>query len=61
MALEATAAGNGLYSKLGFRTIDKLKFGPLTEEIHTMLWEPELLKGKWLAEDEQGIAQLKVP
>jgi predicted N-acetyltransferase YhbS len=61
MALEATVAGKGLYSKLGFKTIQKSRIGPLSEEIVAMLWEPESLKGRWLEEEEEGIAKLKVP
>jgi predicted N-acetyltransferase YhbS len=63
MALEATVAGKGLYSKLGFKTIQKLRIGPLSGEIVAMLWEPESLKGGWLEEEEgeEGIAKLKVP
>jgi ribosomal protein S18 acetylase RimI-like enzyme len=61
MALEATVAGKGLYSKLGFKTIQKLRVGPLSEEIVAMLWEPESLKGRWLGDEEGGSAKLKVP
>jgi len=61
MALEATVAGKGLYSKLGFKAIQKSRIGPLSEEIVAMLWEPESLKGRWLEEEEEGIAKLKVP
>jgi len=62
MALEATVAGRGLYSKLGFKTIQKRRIGPLSEDIVAMLWEPESLKGRWFEEEEEeGIAKLKVP
>jgi hypothetical protein len=46
IAVEATVAGKGLYSKLGFKTVQKLKVGPLKEDIVVMLWEPEELKGR---------------
>jgi ribosomal protein S18 acetylase RimI-like enzyme len=63
MALEATVAGRGLYSRLGFKTIQRLRVGPLSEEIVAMLWEPESLKGRWLEEEEEagGTVKLKVP
>ena len=60
IALEATMAGKGLYSKLGFKTIQKLRIGALSEDIVAMLWEPESLKGKWLEEEEDGITKIKV-
>jgi len=60
IALEASVAGKGLYSKLGFKTIQKTRIRSLSEEIVTMLWEPESLKGRWLGEEEGGIAKLKV-
>lgn len=61
VALEASVAGQGLYTKLGFKTIQKSKIGTLSEEIVTMLWEPESLKGRWLEEKEEGIVTLRVP
>lgn len=60
MALKATMAGKGLYSKLGCKAIQKLKITALSDDIVAMLWEPEFLKGRWLVEEEEGIAKLKV-
>lgn len=61
MVLEATVAGKGLYVKLGFKQIRKLEIEGLRDGIVTMLWEPEGLRGRWLGEEQDGIARLKEP
>jgi ribosomal protein S18 acetylase RimI-like enzyme len=60
MAVEASVVGKGLYSKLGFKTVQTSKIGPMSDDVVAMLWEPESQKGRWLEEEVEGIAKLKV-
>ncbi|KAF2489869.1 acyl-CoA N-acyltransferase [Lophium mytilinum] len=58
VTLEASVMGRGLYAKLGFLEIERLKIVDGLEGV-AMLWEPEGTEGTWLVRGEGEKAKLK--
>jgi ribosomal protein S18 acetylase RimI-like enzyme len=59
VTLEASVAGRGLYAKLGFKTIERVKIAEDFEEGVAMLWEPVGYEGRWLEPSEDDSSVLR--